>query len=130
MDIDQGEREMEKGVVISDVLNREERERERVREENEKINQPRPDVPSRVPGSLKEDRPRLHMAEPSEVSEMGGLGEYFAYFGGEYEPKAVLTDEEKDEAVGRWKLKFPDEEIPYDLNNEATGMIEYEWIFQ
>ena len=28
--------------------------------------------------------------------------------------------------MSEWKSKFPDEEIPYDLDDPATGMIEYE----
>lgn len=114
-------------VVIPDVLDREQREREVEQELNQRLNQPRPDIPMPVPGTLKTEHPRLVRPDQQEIAEMGGQTNYYEYFGGEYEPKAVLTDEEKDEAVRRWKLKFRDEEIPYDLDNEATGMIEY-WL--
>ena len=116
-------------VDISGVLDRELGGREAAERRNVDLNFP-VDVPRPAPDAWKEDRPDLVRMEGREVGEFGGVDNYVAYMGGEYEPQAVLTDEEKDEAVRRWESKFPDRENPYDLNSLTTGTIEYELMLE
>lgn len=127
MDIATGERApMAEGTTMAAKLDREEASRVAAREYNERLNQPRPDVPMPVPGALKSEHPGLVRPDQQEIAEMGGITNYMEYMGGEYEPKTVLTDKEKDEVKRRWELIFPDKENLYDLDDPTTGMIEYE----
>src|SRR3989344_1621426 len=88
-------------VDVGGVLDREQGEREAVERRDVVLNFP-VDVPRPTPDAWKEDRPDLVRMEDREVGKLGGVGTYMEYMmGGEYEPKADLTDEEKDEAVRR-----------------------------
>ena len=120
---------MAEGTTVAEKLDREQGEREAVERRDVVLNFP-VDVPRPTPDAWKEDRPDLVRMEGREVGELGGVDNYVAYMGGEYEPQAVLTDEEKDEAVRRWESKFPDRENPYDLNSLTTGKIEYELMLE
>lgn len=57
--------------------------------------------------AVREDR------EGGEVEEV--VGEF----------AVAPTEEEKDEVIRRWRLKFPDEEYGYGLDDPRTGSIEY-----
>lgn len=63
--------------------------------------------------------------EPREVGELGGVANYVAYMGGEFEPVESVSDEQKEEVTARWKAANPKKEFPYDFDDPRTGLFEY-----
>ena len=120
------ERPMAEGTTMEEKLDREERGREAAAQKDENLNFPT-DVPKPV-STFPEGfgleggkaKPGEFWTEPvREDAEGGEIDEVIGEFA------AAPTEEEKDEVIRRWKLKFPDEEYGYELDDPITGSIEY-----
>ena len=59
-------------VDVGGVLDREQWGREAGQALDQRLNQPRPDVPMPVPGALRGERPSLVRPDQQEIVEMGG----------------------------------------------------------
>ena len=110
MDIGTDERApMPGGVVISDILDREEELRQAVRERDEKLNLPSGDVP------MGADR-----VDEREVARHGGIQRYLEYELGGPDYAAKLGFDEREFLKDQWKEHMGDQGCP-DFNDPVDG---------
>ena len=102
------------GVVISDILDREEELRQAVRERDEKLNLPSGDVPRGA------DR-----VDEREVTRYGGIQRYLEYELGGPDYAAKPGFDEREFLKGQWEEHMGDQECP-DFDDSQTGEIEIE----
>ena len=99
------------GVVISDILDREEELRQAVRERDEKLNLPSGDVPRGA------DR-----VDEREVTRYGGIQRYLEYELGGPDYAAKPGFDEREFLKGQWEEHMGDQECP-DFEDPVDGVL-------